>query len=86
MPALKALWLAGFRDLDQHNSYQLLMLTAGIAHLTTLSLRPVLHLCSARNVDRVDVWLNLDVRLETLRAQVNWKSPYFLPCTAQCRR
>jgi hypothetical protein len=53
------------------------MLTAGIAHLTTLSLRPVLHLCSARNVDRVDVWLNLDARLEALRARVNWKSPTF---------
>ena len=72
-----------FRDFNQDVSYQLGMLPTGIAHLTALSLCPVLHLCSARYVDRVDVWLDLDTGLEALRTQVNWKGSYILPCTTQ---
>jgi hypothetical protein len=60
-------YVGWFRDLDQDVSYQLGMLTTGVAHLITFSLCPVLHFCSARDVDRVEVWLDLDARLEALR-------------------
>src|SRR5262245_29251146 len=59
------------------------MLTTGKAHLAAASHGPLLHFGATGDIDRVDVRLDVDARLQTLWAQIDRKCSDRFPCATQ---